>query len=296
MKGIENKMNTLRVKILQCSDNDRIKDLVLKEDETYDGHELICISGVGINAHDLARAKENNSFPFFWKAHRNSVYSVLFFLCNLSLLIFNLSSSCLVMYKVCEYRIECYAYMFPVCFILVITGSSFSMFETIRSKWGSKILFHVENNCAFVYRSWDRDNNHNMVMIIDNDDIKSKAYTRGKAFPITLLHCRIWDTFSNIKVAAFHLPNEISLHQAVGCDAMDILRPPLSLFGVLVVFYQNSNDLTEECIDNFVGFLNKSGFTVVLHKRNFVIVGINTVCASNNDDGCYFDINLPITI
>lgn len=289
-------MNTLRVKILHCGDNDRIQDLVLKEDETYDGHELLCVSGEGLNVYDIARARENNSFPFFWKAHRNSGYYALFLLCNLSFLIFNLYSSCLVMYKVCEYRIECYAYMFPFCFILVITGSSFSMFESLRCKWGSKVLFRIENKCAFVYRSWNKDNNKNMVMLIDNDDIQSKVYTRGKSSPITLLHSRICDTFSNIKVAAFHLPNERRLHQALGCDVMDILRPPSSIFGVLVAFYQNNNVLTEECIDKFVAFLNKSGFTVVLHKINFVIVATNTICASGNDDECSFNVSLPASI
>jgi hypothetical protein len=257
------------VRITEDSMNQSIEDMESRGCIIH--NPLICFTGEKINR--LIVSKVNCDEILLYRKGINYLYftCILFCLFLKVILLVWISYFCIT--RVCEGEMECYVFLSPIATIFVIMLGCISIPRLLLT---NEHAYHIENKCAF-YIGKRKEKNLSIKM---ERDVKTKSYSTNKAYPVSLLHCKISDSCM-IKLAFFHLPKETDIHQAIGCDVNDCLCP-ISLasnyhhVGVMVIFYYDVSkvDGMDEAIEAFRVFLMKSGFSVVLHKRDFVLVAV----------------------
>ena len=278
-------MNVLEIQIVESID-------AYNDENIESDYKITCFTGSPISRSKLVEMGENmgEESTLLWGMHKNNVqYTVLIMIaCAQTLGI--LISLYLALNRLCHFHYECMLCMFPVCLILTIFLMTVMILKIIQTNWISRCLCTIENNCAFLVKT--RKGSLPCIVFLDQG-IKSKTYgLNNKSFPISLLHFKHSNT-SLIKVALFHLPQEVCLHQAIGCDVNDSLQyyhtlglPNYNFLGILIVFYydlQNKIKFNRETINNFILFLEKSGFKVLNHKLNFAISAVKDRYSSSYD-------------
>jgi hypothetical protein len=315
-------MNALKIKIIYISGTNGILDVIVGGLKCESGDDqMLCFSGEGVNVFDLANAKhelpklsfQDESGYLLWKTHRQNSRSAIIVVCIVAQTILYFTLAWLGLYYVCELVVECYAYVFPVIFVSTTLIASISMLEWIKNRWVSGFVYDVENKSAFCIVNREKDDHQPFFALMDS---KTKTYGGGQTYPISLLHCKYPDSSATLSVALFHLPNEMDLHQAVGCDVIDSLKGhkkkaqpshflPRYHHGenaaeiIVVLYYTLRCANRARVVDEFIAFLNKSGFCIIAHKLDFVVVAARHSTQSSYQNiaedagGIAFEIHLP---
>jgi hypothetical protein len=297
-------MNILEIQIIDSIDayND---DEPLQSD-----YKITCFTGNTVVNSTLGDVNENigDESSLLWRMKTNNVKYTIFMMMLISQTLGIFFVAYFTFNRLCQSRHDCILSMFPICLIFTIFIVTAITLKTIKAEWVSRWVYTVENNCAFLLKK--RSGCLPCAVFLDQE-IKSKAYgLNKKSYPITLLHFKHSNT-SLIKVALFHLPSEVSFHQAVVCDVNDCLQyyhsmglPNYNFMGILIVVYCDLEVSCSEIIPNFILFLEKSGFKILNHKLNFAIIAIKDRFSSAydkeqwklNSEDSNIQIHLPPTI
>lgn len=247
-----------------------------------------------------------------WRTHRRHIgYAML--------MTYLLMKTCLFLYfflclfsHVCNNDLGCYVYTFPFfCLICIVVCGQNALFY-LKCSWVSRIIYFVENNCVFCVfihpeptstqtndEGGDHhDTTHSSTPSLsfckekDNQECKkpstmitmypfaeSKRYVLSRKFPITLIHYQNTPLMI-AQIAFFHLPQDKTLHQPLGCDVVNHLKLSMPSKGrlskhhwhhveILVAFCYTPYT-SKETTSEFSLFLEKSGFTILFQEGSAV--------------------------
>ena len=238
-------------------------------------NRLTCFTGKILNKILIARDNNNKNEKLLYRKqikYKSIIYTFTFGIIFLSI-------TCALSYffvkNVCTNQFECNVYL--ITFITMILWW-IAQLTNMKCFLSHVIMFQIENNCAFFVKK----NESNTILVRMIQGAKTKRYdSMNQQQCISLLHCKITESCM-VKIGLFHLSDDERFHQAMGCDVNDYLNPSSSStkyhnVGIMVAFYYDSKISISrklEAIEIFRIFLTKSGFTIVMHKLNFVIVAV----------------------